>query len=168
MRRKFTRMMLLAVSALGLCSTALLFSDPPPPSDFDMTPTIFSVNSTALTNNRNLANINPNEGAINPYETLLNLNCSAQSQILETTSIRFRLKGENCATDEQNPVSTQVRNKSNGYVATVFHRNPAAFTTDYINLSEGKNEIEVRFEGAQGTTEKTLTILRSPATAISR
>jgi len=49
-----------------------------------------------------------------------------------------------------------VKNASNGYIATVFHRPDFSFTTDYINLSEGKNEIDVSIETSSGTRVKKL------------
>lgn len=158
-RRKITRMVLLAVSALGLCSTILLLTDPPP-EDLESSSAIFAMNSTSLT--RGIASAHAADPKANT-ETLVNLSCSDTNQTFETASTRLRLKGANCTEDGNIPLNTQVRNKTNGYVATVFHRSPMDFTTDYINLREGQNEIDVKFQTEKGTIEKTVTVVRQPA-----
>jgi hypothetical protein len=158
-RRKITRLVLLAVSALGLCSTIILLTDPPP-ADLETTSSIFTINSSVIT--RNISSINSSD-AVPSSETLLNLNCSDPNQTYETSSTRLRLKGESCVDDGQPALTTQVRNKTNGYVATVFHRSPMAFTTDYINLREGSNEIDVKFQSEKGIIARTVTIVRQPA-----
>jgi hypothetical protein len=146
--------MLMAVSALGICSTAVLVTDPPP-SD-PQNANIFNTSGSTL---RSIASVE----SVPAYETLFNFSCDDNNQVLETSSTRFRLKGDSCTVEDTQPLTTQVRNKTNGYVATVFHRAPLGFTTDYINLKEGKNEIDVRFETEKGTVEKSLTIMRQPA-----
>ncbi|MDZ4678084.1 MAG: hypothetical protein SGI74_11330 [Oligoflexia bacterium] len=155
-RQKFTKILLMAVSALGISSTALLITDPPPPEIQNAD--IFSTNGSTL---RTIASVDTTP----EYETLFDFTCGDNTKELETFSPRFRLKGENCAVEDSQPITTQIRNKTNGYVATVFHRAPLNFTTDYINLKEGKNEIDVRFETNKGTVEKSLTVTRLPASA---
>lgn len=153
--------MLMIVSALGLLSTALLLTDPPPSTEFDAIPAIFQVNSSILANSRTPAGID--FSGTGTSDAPVDLSCALPEQTLETSSLRFRLKGENCIDDHQSLTTTQVRNMSNGYIATVFHRTSSSFTTDYINLSEGENKIAVRFETDNGTIEKTLTVFRTPS-----
>ena len=153
-RQNLTHILLTAVTALGLLSTVMILTDPPP-VDLDAPPTIFQSNSQALV--RNVASTE---------ETLVDLDCQSEAQALETASLRFRLKGSPCSDDKKDqPRSTQVKNNSNGYVATVFHRSAQEFTTDFINLNEGSNEIEVRFETDDGVLQKKLTVVRTPASA---
>ena len=96
----------------------------------------------------------------NVKESIFDINCAESAQKFETAKSRFRLRGENCADIKTEITSTQIRNKSNGYVATVFHKAPNAFTTDFINLSAGENQINIVFETAAGTIEKNLTVVR--------
>ena len=151
-KQNLTRLLLTSVTALGLFSTAIILSDPPP-VDLDAPSAIFQANSQALVG-RDLASLD---------ETLVDLNCANEVQSKETNNLRFRLKGSNCTAENSGPtIATQVKNISNGYVATVFHRSPQEFTTDYINLNEGKNEIEVKFETDQGIIERHLMVVRMP------
>ncbi len=166
-KRRVTQTLFIAVSILGIFSSVLLLSDPPQVNSDEIpaatSSSLFSLNSTVL--NRSLASVT---GALGPSsDILLNLNCAEVSQSLETSSPRFRLRGDNCVggADKSSVINTQIKNTSNGYVATVFHRTPQTFTTDYINLNEGKNEIQVRFESQGQAVEKTVTITRQPATA---
>ncbi len=157
--KKFTKAMVLAVGGLGLISTILLLNDPPAASELEITPVIFETNSTKISQfeQRNIASAtSPADPATN---NLIELKCEEEGQVFETALIRLRLKGDKCLTEKS--TSTRVKNTSNGYIATVFHRPDYSFTTDYINLSEGKNEIDVSFETADGTVTKKVTVNRS-------
>jgi len=148
------------VSGLGLCSTTLLLTDPPPPADAENSvQSVFSLNSSVMNTQRFVASVDEHKNE----DSLFEINCSEAGQTLETVSTRFRLKGQTCAPDDSSTLTTQVHNKSNGYVATVFHRGNQAFSTDYINLSEGKNEIDVRFDTDKGPIDRTLIVVRNPA-----
>ena len=167
------RLLLISVSGLGLFSTALLLTDPPPadPSNIDYddsSPSLFSMNSIALKSRRGLASA---EAAPEQKpDSIFEFSCSEPKQIFETIKPRFRLKGVACNDNPQieaseksedlNPGATQVQNESNGYVATVFHRTPTNFTTDYINLSQGENKIKIIFETDNGKIEKSLIVIR--------
>ena len=155
-RQKFARYLILGVSGLGLISTALLLSDPPSKSEIN--PSLFNINFQSHANGRLIASEDPN--TFTP-DAMFEINCKDDDQKLETSSTRFRLRGRAC-TDEAAALSTQIQNRSNGYIATVFHRDPQSFTTDYINLNEGQNEIAVRFDTHGGPIDKTITITRSP------
>jgi hypothetical protein len=155
-RKKIARYLILGVTGLGLISTLLLLSDPPAPSDLN--PSLFNVNFQSHAGSRLIAST---ETVSYSPDTMFEINCQDIDQKLETSSTRFRLKGQAC-TDESAALSTQIQNKSNGYIATVFHRDPQSFTTDYINLNEGVNEIAVRFDTSGGPIDKTITIVRSP------
>jgi hypothetical protein len=171
-KKKFMRLLLLSVSGLGLCSTAFLLADPPPadPSNIDYdsaTTSIFAQNSRALLSNKLLSR---DPSSVAPQteqkiETVFDFNCS-DSNIFDTSLPRFRVKGNSCVDElSKGEVvnATQILNQSNGYVATVFHRTPESFTTDYINLSEGTNKIKFVFEFENSRVEKILTVNRAPA-----
>lgn len=153
----------MAVSAVGLLSALLLLTDPPP-AELSGVSGIFTANSAMMASSqRNIASIDPKTSRI-PEAALLEINCTEMNQMLETTSARFRLKGPICVPQDVSVTSTKVTNKSNGYVATVFHQS-VQFTTDYINLNEGRNEIDVQFDTDKGAIKKTITVIRSVAAA---
>lgn len=160
-------MLLLVVSTLGICSTTLLLTDPPPSDSANIETSapsaLFSLNSKIF-GTRDLASIN--ESRISK-DSVFELSCASDHQTLETLKTRFRLKGDVCSpTLSEESLKTQIRNISNGYVATVFRKGPSSFTTDFINLNEGENTIKVVFEGADGPIEKEFTVIRnSPKTA---
>lgn len=153
--------MVMVVSILGLFSTAMLLNDPPSASEMDLTPLIFEINSAKLSQvaQRNVASQNPT--AEQDYASILEVKCDSDQQSLETSVLRMRIKGANCLGDATK--NTWIKNNSNGFVATVFHKPDFSFTTDYINLTEGKNEITVAFETNQGVTKKNLVVTRAPS-----
>lgn len=155
-KKKFTKFLVLSVGSLGLISATLLLSDPPSPSELD--PSLFNLNYQKHSAGRTIASA----VGVPSTDAMFEINCSDTDQKLETSSMRFRLRGQAC-TDESAALSTQIQNKSNGYIATVFHRDPQSFTTDYINLNEGSNEIAIKFATQNGLVERTITITRSPS-----
>jgi len=166
-RRSFTRVILLFISGLGLLSAILLLADPPSP-DVDQPSGLFGMNSALIVSQRSPASIEHNvPAAAKGIDTILDFSCTDQSQIFETASPRFRLKGPTCAPEEATVLSTRILNKSNGYMATVFHHN-SQFTTDYINLVDGRNDIEVKFETEKGVIQKTLQVVRSAPALTSK
>jgi hypothetical protein len=155
-KKKFAKFLVLSVGGLGLVSATLLLSDPPSPSELD--PSLFNLNYQKHTSGRSLASA----GVRSSPDAMFEINCRDTDQKLETSSMRFRLKGQAC-TNESTALSTQIQNKSNGYIATVFHRDPQSFTTDYINLNEGQNEIAVKFATENGLIERKIMITRNPS-----
>lgn len=147
------------VGGLALISTTLLLSDPPSASELN--PNLFNLDFQKHAAARNISS-----SGEPVFDAMFEINCHDSDQKLQTSNPRFRLKGQTC-TDESIAVSTQIKNKSNGYIATVFHRDPQNFTTDYINLNEGQNEIAVRFDTLKGPIEKTITVVRGPASKMS-
>ena len=155
-KKKFTKFLVVSVGGLGLLSATLLLSDPPSPSELD--PSLFNLNFQKHISSRTISG----SYAAASTDAMFEINCSDSDQKLETSSQRFRLKGQAC-TNESAALSTQIKNRSNGYIATVFHRDPQSFTTDYINLNEGQNEIAVKFATQNGLIERTITITRNPS-----
>jgi hypothetical protein len=166
-KKKFTRLLLLIVCGLGLTSTAFLLSDPPiaDSANFDYdngSPSLFEKNSNIISQ-RGLASV----GAIEQkLDSVFDFDCNNLQQTFATAKPRFRLKGTGCGntpTSNESDSATQVQNESNGYVGTVFHRTPGAFTTDFINLSEGENKIKITFDSNGEKIEKNFTVVRAPA-----
>jgi hypothetical protein len=74
-----------------------------------------------------------------------------QKAEIEGTSAKWlRLTGRACQTESVDAKSVTVRNLSNGYVATVFTGADQDFTTDFIPMQAGKNDIQIRIETAPG------------------
>lgn len=153
--------MVITVGLLGFFSTLILLNDPPTNSDLDVTPPIFEINSAKIfqATQRGIASTDTPS-----VPNTIEIPCGAQDFSLETAFTRMRIKGENCVS--KNSPTTEIKNVSNGYVATVFHKKDYSFTTDYINLNEGRNEINLLFETPEGvTSQRTVIINRAPASA---
>ncbi|MCC6277504.1 MAG: hypothetical protein IT289_06290 [Oligoflexia bacterium] len=157
-RARVTKFLVLVISTLGLVSTLTMLAEPP---EKDLAAQdIFALNSQALAS-RGIASLGAEAN-----ESRVKLDCDSKSQEAETASPRIRLDGLHCLIKGESPIiTTQVRNKTNGYVATVFHRSDDAFTTDYIHLKEGENKIQVEFHSGKVTEDRVLTVKRLPASA---
>ena len=155
-KQKFARYLIMIVSSLGVLSGTILLSDPPAASDVN--PSLFNVEYQKHVTGRSIAA----DSNLTSSDVMFEINCEDQNQKVETNSMRFRLRGRTC-TPNAIALSTQIQNKSNGYIATVFHRDPQNFTTDYINLNVGENEIAVRFDTNSGAVNRKIEITRSPS-----
>ena len=153
------------MSAIGLLSAMLLISDPPPVG-VTSAAELLNLGPSQANGQRTIASIDPAQTAPKVVkEALMEINCGQDNQLLEAWGPRLRLKGTLCVPQDASVTSTKVSNKTNGYAATVF-RQSGQFTTDYINLNEGKNEINILFETESGPVEKNVTVIRnSPAQA---
>jgi hypothetical protein len=74
--------------------------------------------------------------------------------------IQARLTGQACAPDLEIE-STEVRNETNNFSATVFHTGVRAYLTDYITLAQGDNKIRILQVYKNGSKEeRSYTIVR--------
>jgi hypothetical protein len=105
---------------------------------------------------RELASVELNSLKENePLKTasILALECSDKSEAVSWTQ-QIRLKGRVCeSASGTSIVSSQIENMRNGYVATVFHQDKD-FTTDFIQLSEGENQLIVKHTMSDGKVEQ--------------
>jgi len=80
-------------------------------------------------------------------DEILDLSCEpAKEPIQVAQRIRqIRLRGEDCqvASSSGEESKTKIDNLTNGFNASVFSTQPGLFTTDYISLDEGKNQIKI-------------------------
>jgi len=155
-KTQFTRGLLVLVCILGITSILSLINEPLQTDVEEVTTTDWQPQQA-----RGVASmVQPT--APNPISEVFEVDCSGSIQNFETTSSRIRLKGANCQTGPG--INTaQIKNSSNGFVATVFHQTPSSFTTDYINLSEGTNEIQLNFQNEKGNSERKISVVRKPA-----
>ena len=83
-----------------------------------------------------------------PFLTL-NLSCENNTQ-QETSANKIRLTGKLCGVSPQTlsekGVRATIANSTNQFIATVFTHLPSgAYSTDYIPLNTGRNEIHITF-----------------------
>ena len=106
----------------------------------------------------------------------LDVNCSdygpeVQKKDVEAKYSHVRLTGNACLSAksasrkskkrmEKEIVSSEIRNDSNGFTATVFYPKSNKFTTDYIGLRAGLNKIHVAHIYNDGEREEHEYILR--------
>lgn len=97
----------------------------------------------------------PNHIVVDPGAQVsdFNVTCEAtsESNFAETVQ-QVRLRGRTCLPNSKARLkSAQVRNLSNGFVATVFTPDDSRFSTDYINLKAGLNQIVVDMDFSDGS-----------------
>ena len=88
-----------------------------------------------------------------PRMEQLELSCwDAEDKPSQAAGARWvRLTGKTCQYSAK-AEGVQVRNLTNGYVATVFAPIHGRLTTDYIPLEAGKNELLLRFDQVDGVS----------------
>lgn len=101
------------------------------------------------------ASLTPTLGDIMPVHTVdFLLDCkNANHSQLKKDVAQMRLKGSICAARDE-IVSSEIRNETNGFSATVFMNDSRSFTTDYISLKRGENRIRVLHHLKSGAREE--------------
>ena len=77
------------------------------------------------------------------------LSSGRRPDALTTESRWLRLTTGTCDESEQ-ILESRLENKSNGYVATVFQHTPSRFTSDFIPLAAGNNQLTMELTFASG------------------
>lgn len=157
-QKHFTTILLFLVGGLGLLSTLILLNEPLSHREA-LAPKATDV-AQASSGDRRPASA---PSILQQFfgktsEQTISLNCHMQQNKLSTTDLRVRIKGQHCSDGTLSHMV--VKNKTNGFVATIFSPKPGAFTTDFINLAEGQNEIELVFDNGKEPLKKTLTVVR--------
>lgn len=84
-----------------------------------------------------------NKKAIIEKNAILKYNCEEEladdKKNQEVNSSQLRISGNGCK--KQNQIS--ISNKTNGFTAEIIFTKEGQFTTDYIDLSVGQNDLEV-------------------------
>ncbi len=88
----------------------------------------------------------------------LKWNCAEEGlSAYDIGAAHLRLVGTLCPDLESQKIT--VTNKTNGFTASLFFQKSQSFTTDFVDLKEGPNVIEISTEnGAQGKLIKSFTI----------
>ncbi|MCB0385717.1 MAG: hypothetical protein KDD43_10010 [Bdellovibrionales bacterium] len=116
------------------------------------------------------------DNRINGQTETLELNCITHGQLLEhqTQARQLRLVGRLCPPNSPKDGKYQVPdiiNETNGFLATVFVPESNLFTSDYIYLAEGKNQVRLTWENTEGEKiHSEFVILRQeePAVTVTR
>jgi len=84
---------------------------------------------------------------------VLYVDCGKEvSQFNDLNSSSVRLRFDHCNTKSRKDEIKDVINKTNGFTAQLF-RHKDVWSTDYMDLSEGNNEIEIRYVNKSGKSE---------------
>jgi len=76
-----------------------------------------------------------------------NLPCNKEPEKKTVDSSFVRLEGTGCGASKK----IEIQNVSNGFSASLFFTEGNSFTTDFIDLQEGENELKVHRFQADGT-----------------
>lgn len=113
---------------------------------------------------RNPASLSLPKVAIQKSEktAVIKLDCDLSSEALSTEGPYLRIQGQLC---HQSLDRIQVINQTNGFTANIMKVGSGEFTTDFLDLSEGINEIQmISTTDAGDSITKTFTVdRRSPA-----
>lgn len=79
------------------------------------------------------------------------LPCEGAESRFSKNVVQVRLTGELCdvksnrsgRADKREIASSEIRNMTNGFSATVFYPKASSFTTDYMTLAPGQNHIKI-------------------------
>lgn len=97
----------------------------------------------------------PNHIVVDPgaHVSDFSVSCEAAAESTFAPTIQqVRLRGKTCLPSSKARLTTaQVRNMTNGFVATVFTPDDTRFSTDYINLKDGQNQIMIEMSFSDGT-----------------
>ncbi len=103
---------------------------------------------TSTSQDRSPASVKPivsessQKNAIKSRSVVLDYSCAHEKSSKEVDGTLLRLRGKGCKNSQWKNVS--VVNQTNGFTATVVVLKDNQFTTDYIDLQEGDNQIAIK------------------------
>lgn len=80
------------------------------------------------------------QAAVQGVRQVATLAVGCDEEKLKVNSQHVRLRGKSCQTSTH---SISVKNSTNGYSATVFSQEGSGFTTDYLAMAPGENQIVI-------------------------
>ncbi len=166
LQRHFIFMTLSLVCILG---GAAIYSLLRQPSKFD---TRLATNTSSQ---RQPSSINPEElipqdqvAPVAGKSISVNLPCEVQS-LSPTQGAHLRLLGQACGKGHKKTTDISIQNLTNGFTAQVIELKEQSYTTDYIDLVEGENQLLIQRKDQAGVVhEQKIQILRQPASASSQ
>lgn len=115
--------------------------------------------------NRGPASALPSSEGEAANSVTMNMSCGSLPSSYDVVGAHLRIKSTGCKDLDISKLS--IVNKSNGFTASIFPTKDNQFTTDYMDLTEGENAIEVTLRELSGI-EKTHSIKiqkRAPASS---
>ncbi len=108
-----------------------------------------------------------NQKLIKSKSVILDYNCQSSGSVFEVDGTLLRLRGSSCQFEHLKEAS--VVNESNGFTGTVIFLKKDTFTTDFIDLQEGENQLVLQAvnEKGQPVVRKFTVQRRFPASADS-
>lgn len=95
--------------------------------------------------------------SIKSKSVVLDYPCNTDKPVLEVDGSLLRLKGGSCISEKWQNVS--VMNQANGFTGSVIFLKDDQFTTDFIDLQEGDNQIQFQATDENGKAiTRTLTV----------
>lgn len=88
---------------------------------------------------------------------IIKIPCDTNSKF-SAQSHHVRLESDFC---EKNFESLKIKNSTTGTQSVFFKRSPASFTTEYIQLEPGENEISFIYKNGKNEIQKTVQILKT-------
>ncbi len=162
---------MLLVAIVGLGSTALLVSDPVSQYDLesDTQAVLTATEKSEATEKKPIERIVATtqdipEAPPKKRQIVLKVDCVQDRQTIITDSPRLRLYAANCGElKDVETLKSQIKNETNGFVATLFHPKDQLFTTDFINLNEGENKIVIHLQDGKESIERVIKVSRTPS-----
>ena len=74
-----------------------------------------------------------------------------EQRTLKVTSLQLRIRAKLCGDFDIS--KTEITNTSNGYSATVFKTGDKVMSSDYIQLSDGLNQIKIQVQDRLGRVQ---------------
>lgn len=97
--------------------------------------------------------------ANNPFASVMSYQCREDHElVVSSETLRFKGFSDDCMNEQWTDIS--IVNSANGYTAEViFHKN--GYTTDYIDLKEGSNQLLLKATALDGSQiERKINILK--------
>ena len=99
---------------------------------------------------------------ITSKSVVLDFTCEKRKSVQDVAGGLLRLRGSSCFKEGWKDFT--ITNKTNGFTAAVIFLNHKKFTTDFIDLNEGVNELNIQAKDSKGeTVTQTLNVRRLPA-----
>jgi hypothetical protein len=90
----------------------------------------------------------PKKNAIHSKSVVMNYDCKKVSDV-EVDGTLLRLKGQDTACMSETWTDISITNHTNGFTASVIFLKKG-FTTDFIDLNEGENQLEIQAKDDKG------------------
>ncbi len=99
---------------------------------------------------------------ITSKSVVLDVSCTHLQALTEVDGSLLRLRGSGCM--KENSQEMKIINETNGFTAAIIPLKERKFTTDFIELKEGLNQLKISLKDDKGQTViQTFSVRRLPA-----